>query len=323
MYDLHRLRLLRELSHRGTLAAVADALGYSPSAVSRQLGVLEREVGVRLLEPAGRSVRLTPAARRLVSRTERVVRELEQAEAEIARMRTDLTGVIRVATFQTAAHGLVLDAIARLQREHPRLIVEFTHLEAEAAIPALLARDFDLVLSEQYPGSPPAPHPGLTTSTLVEDPLLLAVPIAWEATSLAELTEAPWVMEPAHTAPPRLDDGRLPGGGFRTGGQVRNGRPLLARRDRLERTRRGFPSGARPHPIAGDATPSDGRTPHHHARHPSGQRQEPGPTSIHSGHPISVTGPSGSDGATMVRFLVSLCIGAMFAVRWWRRLAGL
>lgn len=201
MYDLHRLRLLRELSHRGTLAAVADALGYSPSAVSRQLGILEREVGVSLLEPAGRSVRLTPAARGLVIRTERVVRELEQAEAEIARMRTDLVGVLRVATFQTAAHGLVLDAIARLQHDHPRLIVEFTHLEAEAAVPALLARDFDLVLSEQYPGSPPAPHPGVTTSTLVEDPLLLAVPIAWEATSLAELTQAPWVMEPAHTAP--------------------------------------------------------------------------------------------------------------------------
>ncbi|MGF2209476.1 LysR family transcriptional regulator [Streptomyces albidoflavus] len=201
MYDLHRLRLLRELSHRGTLAAVADALGYSPSAVSRQLGILEREVGMSLLEPAGRGVRLTPAARTLVVRTERIVRELEQAEAEIAGMRTDLVGVIRVATFQTAAHGLVLDTIARLQRNHPRLTVEFTHLEAEATVPALLARDFDLVLSEQYPGNPPVPHPGVMMSTLAEDPLLLAIPTAWDAKSLKDLAEAPWVMEPPHTAP--------------------------------------------------------------------------------------------------------------------------
>ncbi|WP_205625621.1 helix-turn-helix domain-containing protein [Actinomadura atramentaria] len=62
MLDLHRLRLLRELKHRGTLAAVAEALAYSPSSISQQLSVLEREAGVRLLEPVGRRVRLTPQA---------------------------------------------------------------------------------------------------------------------------------------------------------------------------------------------------------------------------------------------------------------------
>lgn len=51
LLDLHRLRLLRELKHRGTLAAVAAALSYSPSSVSQQLSVLEAEVGVALLEP--------------------------------------------------------------------------------------------------------------------------------------------------------------------------------------------------------------------------------------------------------------------------------
>ncbi|GAA5609588.1 hypothetical protein Spla01_00718 [Streptomyces platensis] len=58
MFDLHRLRLLRELKHRGTLAAVAAALSYSPSAVSQQPSQLETEVGVPLLEPVGRRVRL-------------------------------------------------------------------------------------------------------------------------------------------------------------------------------------------------------------------------------------------------------------------------
>ncbi|MET7639975.1 LysR family transcriptional regulator [Streptomyces sp. NPDC005438] len=200
MYDLHRLRLLRELSHRGTLAAVAEALGYSPSAISHQLSILERETGVPLLEPAGRGVRLTPAATGLVAHTEAIMRELERAEADIAASRSQVTGTVRVATFQTAAHTLVLDAIDRLADPHPQLTVTFAHLNAEAAVPALLARDFDLVLSEDYPGLPSAPHPGVTTRTLTTDPLLLAVPARWSARELAELADVPWVMEHPGTA---------------------------------------------------------------------------------------------------------------------------
>ena len=59
MLDLRRLRLLRELNERGTIAAVADALAFTPSAVSQQLTVLEAEAGVPLLTRAGRGVRLT------------------------------------------------------------------------------------------------------------------------------------------------------------------------------------------------------------------------------------------------------------------------
>ena len=58
-FDLHRLRLLRELKHRGTITAVATAMSYSHSAVSQQLAVLEDELGAQLLEPDGRRVRLT------------------------------------------------------------------------------------------------------------------------------------------------------------------------------------------------------------------------------------------------------------------------
>lgn len=200
MYDLHRLRLLRELSHRGTLAAVAQALGYSPSAISHQLSLLEREVKVPLLESAGRSVRLTPAASTLVAHTETILRELEQAEAGIAASRATISGTVRVATFQTAAHTLVLDSVDRLTTTHPHLKVTFAHLNADDAIPALLARDFDLVLSEDYPGSPPEPHPGVTTEAIVEDPLLLAIPAGWSAQTLTDLVDSPWVMEHAGTA---------------------------------------------------------------------------------------------------------------------------
>ena len=70
MLDVHRLRLLRELHRRGTLAEVARALSYSPSAISQQLSQLESETGVQLLERAGRGVRLTEQARILVRHTD-------------------------------------------------------------------------------------------------------------------------------------------------------------------------------------------------------------------------------------------------------------
>src|ERR1700730_3714559 len=87
MLDVHRLRLLRELDRRGTLAAVARALSYSPSAVSQQLSQLETETGVTLLEPAGRGVRLTAQARILVAHTEPSIARLHDRGARHAARR--------------------------------------------------------------------------------------------------------------------------------------------------------------------------------------------------------------------------------------------
>src|SRR5919107_2937640 len=97
MLDLRRLRLLRELRDRGTIAAVADALSYTPSAVSQQLTALEREAGVPLLERVGRGVRLTDAAHRLSAHTDAVLARLELAEAELAAASGAAHGRVRVA----------------------------------------------------------------------------------------------------------------------------------------------------------------------------------------------------------------------------------
>ncbi|WP_190138638.1 LysR family transcriptional regulator [Streptomyces longispororuber] len=207
MFDLHRLRLLRELKHRGTLAAVATALSYAPSSVSQQLSLLEAEVGVPLLEPVGRRVRLTAQAEILVAHTEAVLERLERAEADIAASLTDLTGTFRIASFQTAALALLPTALGLLRRHHPHLRVHLTQREPEQALPALLARDFDLVVAEEYPGDP-SPRPAeLEQQDLLEDPLHLAVPpsagtarAARPAAALRALAGHPWVLEPEGTA---------------------------------------------------------------------------------------------------------------------------
>ena len=114
MLDLHRLRLLRELKHRGTLAAVAEALAYTPSAISQQLSVLETEAGVQLLERAGRRVRLTPAAGRLVEHTEAILERLERARADLDASAASIGGTVRVAAFHTTAHAVIPAALPAL-----------------------------------------------------------------------------------------------------------------------------------------------------------------------------------------------------------------
>ena len=207
MFDLHRLRLLRELKHRGTLAAVAAALSYAPSSVSQQLSQLEAEVGVPLLEPVGRRVRLTAQAEILVSHTEAVLERLERAEADIAASLTDLTGTLRIASFQTAALALVPTALDLLRERHPHLRVHMTQLEPERALPALQARDFDLVLAEEYPGNPNPRPSELEQGDLLDDPLHLALPsdadhpdVDGPTATLRSLADHPWVMEPEGTA---------------------------------------------------------------------------------------------------------------------------
>ncbi|MCI3277791.1 LysR family transcriptional regulator [Streptomyces cylindrosporus] len=206
MFDLHRLRLLRELKHRGTLAAVAAALSYAPSSVSQQLSQLEAEAGVPLLEPVGRRVRLTAQAEILVAHTEAVLERLERAEADIAASLTDLTGTLRVASFQTAALTLVPPALGLLRDRHPQLRVHVTHMEPVKSLPALQARDFDLVLAEEYPGNPNPRPTELEQEDLLDDPLYLALPERADGpgtegptAALRRLADHPWVMEPEGT----------------------------------------------------------------------------------------------------------------------------
>jgi DNA-binding transcriptional LysR family regulator len=196
MLDLHRLRLLRELSRRGTITAVAQAFSFSPSAVSQQLATLERETGVRLLEPAGRRVRLTPQAELLVEHADLLLAEMERTESALAASTAETVGTLRVAAFQTAVLTLVPAALTQLQHQHPRLRVEVTELEPDIALPAMLAGDHDLVIAEEYPDQP-LPRPAEAARMDVRtDELLLVTPAAWPTRSLDQLEDRPFVMEP-------------------------------------------------------------------------------------------------------------------------------
>jgi len=203
MLDVRRLRLLRELQIRGTLAEVAAALSYSPSSVSQQLSLLEKEVGIELLRKTGRRLRLTPQAEILVEHTTAILNRLELAEADMAASLSLVSGTVRLAVFQSAVLALLPAALSIFAREYPDLRVEVTQREPESALFETWTRDFDLVIAEQYPGHAAPRLAELDREGLVSDALRLAVPpakLGHGIRSIADAERMPWVMEPHGTA---------------------------------------------------------------------------------------------------------------------------
>jgi DNA-binding transcriptional LysR family regulator len=200
MLDLRRLRLLRELSARGTVGAVAEALAYSPSAVSQQLAQLEREAGVPLLERAGRNVRLTAAAQMLVGHTDALLARMEEAEADLEATAEQLTGTLRVAAIQSAGLYLLAPALRRLSAEHPALRVEVSDAEPEDSLPAIALGSLDLALGDEYPFLPRPPDPRLDVQPLIQEHFRVMLPREHPLAAgggpvpLAALRDEPWAI---------------------------------------------------------------------------------------------------------------------------------
>lgn len=202
MIDLRRLRILYELNHRGTLAAVADALAYTPAAISQQLSKLQSEVGAPLVERDGRYLRLTPQANILVRHTRSILEKLEQAESEVADSLGSVDGTVRVGCLQTGMLALIPNAISSLREQFPAVRIEVTQAEPDVAASGLLSREFDVIIVEVYPGYPELEDLHLDSSVVLHDPMRLAVSPQMpdpRPSSLGDLQHHPWVMEPLGT----------------------------------------------------------------------------------------------------------------------------
>ena len=174
MLDVRRLRLLRELAHRGTIAAVAEALAFTPSAVSQQLSALEREAGLPLLERTGRRVVLTPAGLNLVRHAEAVLERLEQAAAELAGARQGLAGPLRIGTFPSIGRTMIPAALIALARQHPDLEPMVSEIDPAGVADALRAGELDVALVHEYDFVAGRIEPGLAMEALCSESMYLA-----------------------------------------------------------------------------------------------------------------------------------------------------
>lgn len=198
MLNVNRMRVLREVAARGSIAAAAEALYLSPSAVSQQMSTLEREAGVELLERVGRGVRLTPAGKRLVAYTERVLVVLEEAQADVDAVAHGVAGRVHTSAFPTAARALLVPALARIKAAYPRLQLSMVDLEPEDGIPLLRIGELDILLTYEFEMLPPREQPGLERVPLMSEPMAVALPtshpLAAGPVRVADLADEQWIV---------------------------------------------------------------------------------------------------------------------------------
>jgi DNA-binding transcriptional LysR family regulator len=196
--DLRRLRLLREVERRGTVAATATALHLTPSAVSQQLAGLARELDVPLLERVGRGVRLTGQARVLLRHADAVSAQLEEARADLLAFDAGTVGEVRIGSLASTIAAVVGPALARLRHERPGVRLLVREREPVAAIAGLDAGDLDVVVAVDHPGGPRRDDARYDRVDLLSDVLDVLLPadhpLADRVTlDLGELAEDEWV----------------------------------------------------------------------------------------------------------------------------------
>ena len=200
MIDLRRLRALRELSDRGTIAATADALHLTPSAVSQQLAVLEREVGQPLLEPNGRTVRLTPAATAVLAHADALFSEVERMDATLAALAGGAVGDVRTGAFSTAIRGLVVPVVAMLRERSPGLRLVVRDLEAPEVFDAIALGDLDVGISMDHSSAPSRDDERFARFDLMRDILDVALPaehpLVCREIELRDLADEDWIVPP-------------------------------------------------------------------------------------------------------------------------------
>lgn len=200
MIDLRRLRVLRAVAHYGTVTAAAQALHFTPSAASQQIRQLSRELGVELLEPHGRRVQLTHAARTLLGHADAIQARWERAEVELRAGRGEPAGLLRVCGFPVAVGALLAPLAAALHARYPRLRVQVheSHQPPES-FNLLFDGDVDLAVIEAAPDNPPAADPRFEQQPLLTDVFDLVVPTGHpladrSRVALAEAADEDWIV---------------------------------------------------------------------------------------------------------------------------------
>lgn len=194
-----RLRVLRAIERHRTVTAAAEVCRLTPSAVSHQMQALARELGVVLLEPVGRGVRLTAAAHTLLEHGESLAAQWERARADLAEHRTaDVGGALRFCAFSTAAAAVVPQAMEYLRREHPGLRLHLRETEPARSFDLLAAEDTDIVVVVATPSIPPPTDGAFEQQVLYDEPLdMLVGPehpvVGRDDVALGELAADPWI----------------------------------------------------------------------------------------------------------------------------------
>ncbi len=199
---LQQLRMLREVANRHTIAAAADALGYTPSAVSQQLAGLERTTGVAVLERVGRNVRLTDAGRELVRHADSLLSGLEAAQVALEQVNGEVRGDIEIMVYESVAATLLPPLLDRLAERHPDLSLRTRQYDPDQAIDELANGTIDLTFAVDYRHAPAPPRDDIVRYSILEDRFHVVVadddPLTGPTVRLADLADRTFISSPPH-----------------------------------------------------------------------------------------------------------------------------
>ncbi|HEV3357646.1 MAG TPA: LysR family transcriptional regulator [Pseudonocardiaceae bacterium] len=189
--DVTRLQVLLAVARHGSVTAAAAALNYAQPSVSHHLARLEAETGARLVQRAGRGIRLTEAGRLLADRAEEIIGRLDAAESELDAVTGMRAGRVRLAAFPSALGTFAATAVAEFRVAHPGVEVSLSEAEPPEAIAALRAGEVELALAFSHePADLPA---GIRAVPLLDEPLYLVTAPDRTGTELADFADTPWI----------------------------------------------------------------------------------------------------------------------------------
>jgi DNA-binding transcriptional LysR family regulator len=181
MLDVTRLRVLAAVARHGSVTGAARELNYAQPSVSHHLARLEAETGSKLIQRAGRGIRLTDAGRLLAERAAEILGRLDAAESELAAHVGLRHGRVRLAAFPSALGTIVPAAAARLRSENPGVDLTLAEAEPPEALRMLRAGYVDVALVFRY--EPDAAEHGARSTVLLEEPVCLVTRIAHPGTT--------------------------------------------------------------------------------------------------------------------------------------------
>jgi DNA-binding transcriptional LysR family regulator len=212
--DLVFLQTFREVARRGSFTAAAGALGYTQSAVSRQVASLEGELGARLFDRLPRGVRLTEEGACVLQHVDAVFDRIEVARSDIAALRKVAGGTLRVGAFATATAVFIPRALAAFGEKHPNVALSVVEGSTGRQLSLLAAGDLHLAVVSAFPDQR-LDADEFELEHLLDDRMLIAFPRSHRLASrrrvrLADLVDESWVAGDQSADDRILGPGSLP-----------------------------------------------------------------------------------------------------------------
>ncbi len=186
--NLRQLRTLVAIGEHGSFAAAGKVIGLSPSALSLQVKGLEEELGEVLFDRALRPPVPTRAGRRLISRAQAILQQIDELSGASDEER--ITGRLTVGAVPTTLSGIVPKALGELRERHPDLAITVVNGSSSKLADQTYKRELDVAVITQ----PPQRLAGLVWRQVAEEPFLVIAPADAEgATDRELLTRNPFI----------------------------------------------------------------------------------------------------------------------------------